>query len=126
MQGQGAPGTAAESDLPILPGRFLLLADSLDEWGRPQDTYRARPLDPGPPSGDAAFRWFVRADTLWLVWSDARLRGGVALRGSSSSLVGRARVTGRGTPLDMSARVEAWPINCSTLRREGAPDPRRR
>jgi len=99
-----------DAGVEALPAYLMLLADSLDEWGREYDTYRAVPLD-----SDAAlstYRWFTRADTLWVVWSDKRRRGGLALREGLDGFLGRARVTGNS--IDVSARVRAWRMNCAT------------
>lgn len=102
-------------EAPELPGYLYLVADSVDEYGREQETYRASVLDSDETA--AEYRWFVRADTLWLVWSDgeASLRGGLALRSTADGLLGRARVTGREGSPDMSARTQAWKVNCATL-----------
>jgi hypothetical protein len=94
---------------PDLPRFLSLVPDSLDEWGRSYDTYRAVPLG---ETGRPPYRWFVRADTLWVVWSGTDLRGGLALLEVGSSLAGRARVTSQSGPVDLSARVEAWKVNC--------------
>lgn len=99
------------------PGSVLLLADSLDEWGRPQDTFRAEPR-PDTLEGGSPYRWFVRADTLWLVWNRGSARGGLALRAGEERLVGRARVTDPGAGVDVQARVEALKVNCATGRAE--------
>ena len=50
--------------------------------------------DHDPRVGDY-MRWVVRADTLWLIWSDGRAGGGVALRSVGDSMLGRARVFDR-------------------------------
>ena len=101
-------------DAPPLPELLYLVADSVDEYGREQETYRASVL--GPTEAGAEYRWFVRADTLWLVWSDADagLRGGLAMRTTADGLLGRARVTGSDGSPDMSARTRAWRVNCAT------------
>lgn len=96
------------------PRVMFLVADSLDEYGREQETYRATALE--PPGASAEYRWFVRADTLWMVWarSSGGLRGGIALRETSDGLLGRARVTGPDGSPDVSARARAWKVNCAT------------
>lgn len=104
-----------------LPEYLLLVADSLDQWGRQQETYRAMPLD--EPASDATYRWFTRADTLWVVWTEGGRRGGLALREGPDGLLGRARV--RGPSVDASARVRAWRVNCATHAIE-SPDRLRR
>ncbi len=106
----------------VLPEHLFLAADSVDQWGRTQDTYRAEPLD--ADSAAAPYRWFVRADTLWVVWSEGALRGGLALRASGDGLLGRARVAGSGDG-DATARVQAWKVNCSTRAIESAARVRR-
>lgn len=102
------------------PASFLLVADSLDEWGRRQETFRAEPV-PDTLAGSSPYRWFVRADTLWLVWRRAGLRGGLALRARDDGFVGRARVTDAGAGVDVTARAEALRVNCAT----GRPEPPR-
>lgn len=104
------------------PGHVMLLPDSVDPWGRALDSYRAVPVGDSAVA-DPSLRWFVRADTLWLVWSRADVRGGIALRRLGGQLRGRARAMG--DSVDASARAEAWPVDCSTLRR-GDPGPVRR
>ncbi len=139
--GPWSPGGAA---IEALPDHFLLLADSLDQWGRAHDTYRAVPLDaatggagdPGPdrragpsppdtPDGEIPYRWFVRADTLWLVWTRGEALGGVALRGGVEGLVGRARISAQADSLDVTARARASRVNCATRRPERARSRRR-
>lgn len=93
------------------PRSFMLVADSLDEWGRPQETFRAETL-PDTLAGSSPYRWFVRADTLWLVWNHGAARGGLALREGDDGFVGRARVTGGS--VDVTARAEALKVNCAT------------
>lgn len=104
------------------PGHVMLLPDSVDPWGRLLDSYRAVPAG-DTADDDRSLRWFVRADTLWLVWSRADVRGGIALRRLGGRLRGRARAMG--DSVDASARAEAWPVDCSTLRRVD-PGPVRR
>lgn len=104
------------------PSRVLLLPDSLDEWGRGYGTLRAAPL-----SGDydkrlaRSLRWFVRADTLWLVWAAAATQVGIALFADGDSLVGRA-LTLRADSAQGTAAAGAWRINCFTFERDRAPD----
>ena len=113
--GEGA-GVAA------LPEYLMLAADSVDQWGRVQETYRARPMD---SVSTARYRWFARADTLWIVWSSPAGAGGLALRESSDGLLGRARIGGSGDSVDVTARVQAWRVNCGTRELE-VPDRIRR
>lgn len=106
------------------PARVMLMPDSIDEWGRPQTTRRALPLagSADDPLSDI-LRWFVRADTLWLVWSDRVTRAGLALFDDGDSLFGRARALNAADSSDLTAGAAAWRINCATLDRE-SPDPR--
>jgi len=109
------------------PSRVRLTADSTDQWRRSRITYRAVPLtgDHDPRVGDY-MRWVVRADTLWLIWSDGRAGGGVALRSVGDSLLGRARVFDRVLELDGSSSAAAWKLDCLTLERLSTePRPRR-
>jgi len=116
----------------VLPDRVLLLPDSIDEWERPYTTYRASPVagDHDPSLRDY-LRWFPRADTLWLVWSDRRLRAGLALLGGGEILEGggRAVIAARAadeSDLDGRVSVSAWKVNCATGLREVENDlPRR-
>lgn len=103
----------------VPPTRVRLLPDSTDQWRRSLTTYRAVPMsgDHDPRLADY-LRWVVRADTLWLLWSDGRAGGGIALRRSGDSLVGRARAFDRGRELDGDALAAAWRLNCGTLERE--------
>ena len=115
-----SPDTS-EFDVPAFlmpPTRVRLMADSTDEWRRSRTTYRAVPLtgDHDPRMGEY-MRWVVRADTLWLLWSDGRAGGGIALRQAGDSLLGRARAFDRMRELDGDARAAAWRIDCSTLER---------
>lgn len=106
------------------PRSLMLFADSVDQWGRPQETYRARPL-PDTLAGASPYRWFVRADTLWLVWNRGNARGGLALRARDDGFVGRARVADPRAGLDVSARAEALKVNCATGRAEPSRTGRR-
>lgn len=109
------------------PARLMLLPDSLDQWGRPRSTHRAVPLDEDYDGRLGRFlQWFVRADTLWLLWSDGVARGGTALFASGDSLVGRVRALDTAEFLDGTARATAWRVNCATLEREHRPARRRR
>jgi hypothetical protein len=95
----------------------MLLADSTDEWRRSLRTYRAVPLGETGTAVADYLRWFVRGDTLWLVWSDRRSRAGVALRPDGSILEGSARGFADGDSIGVKARASAWRINCATLQR---------
>lgn len=108
------------------PTRVMLLPDSLDEWGRSFGTHRAVPLFGGRDTETArSLRWFVRADTLWLVWSAGPARVGLALFASDDGLVGQAASL-RADSAQGTARAFAWPVNCATKRRERPrPRPRR-
>jgi hypothetical protein len=109
------------------PALLMLLPDSLDQWGRAQPTRRAVPLDDDYDGRLGRFlQWFVRADTLWLLWSDGVARAGTALFASGDSLIGRARALDTAEFLDGTARATVSKINCATLEREGgAVRPRR-
>ena len=108
------------------PPRVMLLPDSLDEWGRSFGTHRAAPLG-GASDAESlrSLRWFVRADTLWLVWSAGLARVGVALFAEGDSLVGQAASL-RADSAQGSAAAAAWPVNCATQRREQSPPRPRR
>ncbi len=100
------------------PGRLLLLPDSLDEWGRAHGTLRAALLDGGHDERLVrSLRWFVRADTLWLVWSADAARAGIALFARGDSLLGQALAL-RSDSAEGTATAAAWRINCSTQGRE--------
>lgn len=110
------------------PGRVMLLADSVDLWGRVLGSYRAVPLDPDAPArapvGEAArtarsLRWFTSRDTLWLIWREGGTRAGVALTPHEDHLRGVARALSGDS--DLSAGAEAWPVNCATGRVETVP-----
>lgn len=122
--GEGGEAAPADAPEPAVPVHVMLAADSVDQWGRRLTSYRAVSLS---PVADAApsLRWFVRADTLWIVWSRPGVRGGAALFAEGDSLRGRARVSRRSRSPDLSAPVTAWRINCATLGRRGRPGPRR-
>lgn len=105
----------------VPPSQVRLLPDSTDRWRRPLITYRAVPLSPDSDTRLADYlRWVVRADTLWLLWSDGRAGGGIALRQSGDSLVGRARAFDRQRGLDGDALAAAWRIDCATRQPEPA------
>lgn len=104
-----------------LPTRVRLTADSTDQWRRSRVTYRAIPLTgEHDPRVRDYMRWVVRADTLWLIWSDGRAGGGVALRSVGDSLLGRARVFDRVLGLDGSSSAAAWKLDCLTLDRQSS------
>ncbi|MFW6193873.1 MAG: hypothetical protein ACOC83_10345, partial [Gemmatimonadota bacterium] len=79
-----APGSGLTADAAELlssvtaPSEVMLLPDSVDRWGRVLPSYRAAPL-PISRDAEASLRWFVRADTLWLLWSGRGVRAGAAL-----------------------------------------------
>jgi len=116
------PWPEGPPDVAPVPEYLMLVPDSLDEWGRVQPTYRARPLD---EAGAPPYRWFVRADTLWVVWADRRVPAGLALRESSDGMLGRVRVGRPGDSVDVTARVQAWKVNCSTRELESSTRLRR-
>ncbi len=97
------------------PARVTLLPDSADAHGRDLPSFRAEAIAEGERPG-RALRWTVRADTLWIVWSEPGGRAGLALFAEGDSLAGYAR--GVTEAVDASAPALAWPINCSTLGRE--------
>lgn len=128
-EGSGEPDGATDS-LPAFlrpPERVMLLPDSVDEWRRNRTTYRAVPLA-GPAHEELRghMRWFVRGDTLWLVWSDRTSRAGVALRPREAFFAGSARAVEDAAGRDVLARAWARPVNCATLApEESEPGPRR-
>ncbi len=91
-----------------LPTRVRLTADSTDQWRRSRVTYRVADY----------MRWVARADTLWLIWSDGRAGGGLALRSAGDSLLGRARVFDRVLGLDGNSGAAAWKLDCLTFERQ--------
>lgn len=109
----GVPGGALSP-----PASVMLLPDSVDAWGRVLPSYRAVPVVGEGARGGRSIRWFVDADTLWVLWSEGRARAAVALRRTGGdSLVGSVRAVQRGTAgdsLDLNARAGAVPINCAT------------
>ena len=103
----------------VPPERVRLLPDSTDRWRRTLTTYRAVPLSGDHDQRLADYlRWVVRADTLWLLWSDGTSGGGIALRERGDSLVGRARAFDRRRELDGDAPAAAWKLDCGTLERQ--------
>ncbi len=111
---------SASRALLVAPDRILLLPDSIDEWRRPYTTYRATPVSgPHDPRLRDYLRWFLRADTLWLVWSDRTLRAGLALLSDGDRLSGAGRALieepaisdGR---IDGRTLASAWKVNCAT------------
>lgn len=119
-RGRPAPPAA----VPVAPPRHvMLLPDSVDPWGRALDSHRAVPVGEAGSEDSPPLRWLVRADTLWIVWSQVDVRGGIALRRQADRLGGRARAVG--DSVDASARAEARQVSCSTLERI-PPGPARR
>lgn len=119
----GAPADSAARALLAAPDRVLLLPDSIDEWRREFTTYRAVPVAGAfDPRLRGILRWFLRADTLWLVWSDRTVRAGLALRSQDGRLAGAGRALvaspGGEPSLDARAGVTAWKVNCATGLRE--------
>jgi hypothetical protein len=116
----------------VAPDRVLLLPDSIDEWRREFTTYRAVPVAGSfDPRLRGLMRWFLRADTLWLVWSDRNLSAGLALLPRDGRLEGAGRALvesmrdGTG-PLDARVAASAWKVNCATGLRDverAAPRP---
>ncbi len=111
---------SASRALLVAPDRILLLPDSIDEWRREYTTYRASPVS-GPHDARLKdyLRWFLRADTLWLVWSDRSVRAGLALLTEGDRLQGggRALIEGRGSAggrIDGRTVASAWKVNCAT------------
>jgi hypothetical protein len=113
-----ASSDSASRALLTIPRRIMFLPDSLDEWGRAHSTRRAAALSDDHDDGHARpLRWFVRADTLWLVSAAGSTRFGVAFFADGDSLIGRA-VSLRADSAQGTAAAGAWKINCSTLERE--------
>lgn len=110
----------------VPPDQVLLLPDSTNEWRRAYTTYRASPVSgPHDPRLRDYLRWFLRADTLWLVWSDRNVRAGIALLAEGDRLEGggRALIEGRGTDggrIDGRTAAAAWKVNCATGLRDVA------
>ena len=103
---------AGDPALPPLPRLVMLVADSIDPSRRSSTTYRAAPLDGAGAALRDQLRWFVRADTLWIIWSDSVARAGMALTPDGQRFQGGARVLMGET--DLSARAAAWKVNCAT------------
>lgn len=99
------------------PRTVMLLPGSVDRWGRRLPSRRAVAV-PDSPRSRRRLRWFVRADTLWVVWSEGAARAGVALFADGDSMVGMARGVDRRDSIDGSARARAWRVNCATGARE--------
>lgn len=127
-------GTRRPSPLRDVPGAFepparlMLLPDSVDLWGRALPTRRAVPA-PGSAAGPEArhLRWMVRADTLWILWSEGRARVGVALMPAEAGVLeGSARALLSGDSVDASAGATAWRVSCADGRRMEAPPRLRR
>ena len=117
--GSVLPDSASRALL-VAPDQVLLLPDSTDEWRREYTTYRASPVS-GPHDSRLRdyLRWFLRADTLWLVWSDRNVRAGIALLAEGDRLEGggRALIEGPGTDggrIDGRTAAAAWKVNCAT------------
>jgi len=121
----GGSGPLASADsatraLLAMPDRLLLLPDSIDEWRREATTYRAVPVEGSfDPALRGRMRWFLRADTLWIVWSDRSVRAGLALLSGETRLEGAGRAVvprgaADGEPLDVRAPASAWKVNCAT------------
>ena len=112
----------APADPPVVRS-LMLFPDSVDEFGREMETYRAIPLEADGSLTGLDARWFTRADTLWLVWSSDEVRGAVALRQGRTGMLGRAVARLRGQAAanaggggSVQAPVSAWPVNCHSLR----------
>jgi len=120
--------SAVTEEIPLLipPGRVRLVADSTDEWRRDATTYRAFGLADDAERFENRLRWFVRADTLWLLWSDRDARAGIALFEDNERFVGAARASSRAAAVTGTARAVAWRIDCSTFEVLSAEDRRAR
>ena len=117
--GRNAPRVDAIGSLPrplTPPARVMLLPDSADAFARRSATSRAVPVPEDEDHPERALRWFTRADTLWILWSERGVRAGMALFERGDRLAGSARALS--DSLDVSARATAWRINCSTFMRE--------
>ena len=116
-------GEAPDGDPPLVRS-LMLFPDSVDEYGREMNAYRAVPLEADLDRSRLETRWFTRADTLWLVWSSPEVRGAVALRTARGGMAGRAVARLRGPAAATSAGgggtvqapVSAWEVNCHSLR----------
>ena len=115
-----SPPDSASVSLLVPPDRVILLPDSIDEWRRSYTTYRASPVSGShDPRLEDYLRWFVRADTLWLVWSDRKVRAGLALLAAGDRLEGGGRafvepMEPAGERIDGRISVAAWKVNCAT------------
>lgn len=119
--GRASPANGGDGDVPssfAAPSRLMLLPDSIDRWGRILPSRRAVPLA-GADRPGRSLRWTVHGDTLWLLWSEADTRAGVALRRDGDGLSGRVRTVRGGDSLDATAEASARRLNCST----GATEP---
>ena len=116
-------GEAPDGDPPVVRS-LMLFPDSVDEYGREMNAYRAVPLEADLDLSRLETRWFTRADTLWLVWSSPEVRGAVALRTARGGMAGRAVARSRGRADgtnaggggSVQAPVSAWEVNCYSLR----------
>lgn len=116
-------GADGEPEGALTPPRaVMLLPDSVDPWGRVLPSYRAVPAADAEERAGRSLRWLVEADTLWVLWTEAGVRAGAALRRSGDSLVGSVRAVrragGERDSMDLNARATALPINCATGERE--------
>lgn len=122
-------GGDAPAEAPPVVRSFMLLADSVDQYGREMNAYRAVPLESDVDAAGLETRWFTRADTLWLVWSSPEVRGAVALREAWAGMAGRAVARRRGGAATEGAAgdgaaqtpVSAWEVNCHSLRPNRIP-----
>lgn len=112
-------GEPPEADPPVVRS-LMMFPDSVDAYGREMTAYKATPLEADGDLSDMETRWFTRADTLWVVWSSAEVRGAVALRRARGEMIGRAvaRLRGQAAAGDgsMQARATSWEVNCHSLR----------
>ena len=116
-----APAPLEPEPLLVAPTRVLLLADSSDATGRAYTTYRALPIAGEHDRRlERYLRWFVAADTLWLVWSDGFWRAGIALLADEDGFVGRGRAIGPDGSWDGGTWAAAWRIDCATGERRAA------
>lgn len=99
----------------IPPARVRLVADSTDEWRRDATTYRAFALGEDAERFEGRLRWLVRADTLWLLWSDRDARAGIALFAEDERFAGAARASSRAAAVTGTAQAAAWRIDCTTF-----------
>jgi len=116
--------SAVTVEIPLMvpPGRVRLVADSTDEWRRDATTYRAFALGDDADRFEGRLRWLVRADTLWLLWSDRDARAGIALFEEEDRFVGAARASSRVAAVTGTARAVGWRIDCSTFEVLSAED----